>query len=90
MTTTRWISTVRVTNEKNNQIRFMLDIFKKAETVVIWLGPDADDSVWSMGMLARLDHLEVRHQIEDLDHTKVCYEAMTQACRGMQKIISRP
>ncbi|KAJ3566576.1 hypothetical protein NPX13_g7083 [Xylaria arbuscula] len=41
-------------NERNEQVKRMAEIFQSAERVLIWLGPEADDSRIAMQTLAHL------------------------------------
>ncbi|OAL56939.1 HET-domain-containing protein [Pyrenochaeta sp. DS3sAY3a] len=57
------------TNERNQQVRIMGDVYRKASIVIIWLGPSTDASDAAISLiqsLAKLDSKEQASQVEEL------------------------
>ncbi|KAJ2904279.1 uncharacterized protein MKZ38_008490 [Zalerion maritima] len=53
-----WVDAICVNqtddDEKNVQVSQMGDVYRRAATVVVWLGPEADDSTFALSTLDRL------------------------------------
>jgi hypothetical protein len=54
-----WIDAISINQldneERSTQVRRMKDIYSKAEEVIIWLGPEANDSTLALELAARVD-----------------------------------
>ena len=47
-------------NERNNQVQSMADIYGKAYSVAVWLGPDADNSHEAIGLMHEMLEAEAK------------------------------
>ena len=79
--------------ERSSQVTNMLGIYKKAETVVVWLGEHMDDSRIAFTCASSIDNLDQTESdgVNDTDVlTKLCRWHREMLSRGLENIARRP
>ena len=76
--------------ERNSQVRQMIEIYRKAKKVLVWLGDARDDSEWAMDIVPQLDKLESRKNLLEISHGEECLRKLMRYYFALLALYSRP
>jgi hypothetical protein len=78
-------------SERSSQVRMMLEIYKRAFQVVIWLGPDtSEEGGLAVNFLEMLDDDFLRFLILEPQHSFECLVNLKRAYTAVFKLFERP
>lgn len=75
--------------ERNEQVSYMLDIYKGASAVVVWLGIGADESSFAIEGMKFLDDWDNRRAIFRTTHTPQCMAKLHRLYKAQFAIFKR-
>lgn len=76
--------------EKSRQVRHMYAIYRAATQVIVWLGPEADDSDFIMQAMDYIRSRKNRDSILKSDHRHGCLVQLARVVRGIEILTARP
>lgn len=89
-----WVDAICIdqkeTNERSEQVLHMLDIYKNASRVIVWLGEESEDSHLAMVSMNHLDQREQRKDITFRVHDEGCYNKLKRLCEAQCQFFERP
>lgn len=89
-----WIDAICINqndlDEKSTQILHMLDIYKEAARVVIWLGDESITSALAVESMRTLDDVLERKGIMFRVHDPRCYQVLKAICDAQGELFDRP
>ena len=90
-----WIDAVCI-NQKDNeerstQVQRMKEIYEKARTVIIWLGPESDDSSYAMKAIDRIDRVWAKRISQPTNERRMAAPVIDErASRAINQLLCRP
>jgi hypothetical protein len=76
--------------ERNEQVRYMLDIYKAAVRVVVWLGLPGNDGGFVLAAMNFLNFRENRRTIMQKDHDPACLVRLKSLITSLDIFFGRP
>lgn len=77
-------------DEKNTQIPHMLNIYRGATRVLVWLGVESETSPLAVDSMKALDQPSERRGVMLRSHERGCYEQLRAVCDALGKLLERP
>ncbi|KAI9657185.1 MAG: hypothetical protein M1821_003352 [Bathelium mastoideum] len=87
-----WIDALSINQaevlERNHQVQSMKEIFSAADAVIVWLGPEADNSSIAISFMKKI--AEKLHNGRTYSYTKLLTENMTPECaKALKSLYNR-
>ncbi|KAH8672724.1 heterokaryon incompatibility protein-domain-containing protein, partial [Tricladium varicosporioides] len=90
-----WIDAICInqqdTDEKNVQVCRMKEIYEKAKEVIIWLGPESDNSGYAMNAISSIDRSWAKRTSQPVKERLITAPMLDKrALRAINQLLCRP